>query len=190
MAASAGQVRLGPDNGHLILRTGRQGVASKVGHDLTIEVTDWSAQLDLPADTPADATVTAQINLESLQVREGTGGVKPLTDKDRGEIHGNARRILAVDRHPHATFQSSQVTPIASGATVTGTLTLHGASAPIELHVREVTPHRYHGTAVVVQSAYGIKPYTAFLGALKLRDEVEVEVDIDLSGAERPTRPS
>jgi hypothetical protein len=26
----------------------------------------------------------------------------------------------------------------------------------------------------------GIRPYTAFLGALKLRDEVEVEFDVDL----------
>jgi hypothetical protein len=27
----------------------------------------------------------------------------------------------------------------------------------------------------------GIRPYTAFLGALKLRDEVEVEFDVDLT---------
>jgi len=36
----------------------------------------------------------------------------------------------------------------------------------------------------VVQSAYGIKPYTAFLGALKVRDAVLVEVTVDLTGRE------
>jgi len=29
----------------------------------------------------------------------------------------------------------------------------------------------------VVQTEYGIKPYTAFFGALKLRDEVAVEFE-------------
>jgi hypothetical protein len=35
----------------------------------------------------------------------------------------------------------------------------------------------YRGTGTVVQSAYGIKPYTAFFGALKVRDTVDVEVE-------------
>jgi hypothetical protein len=35
----------------------------------------------------------------------------------------------------------------------------------------------------VVQSAFGIKPYTGFFGALKLRDEVGVEFEVDLSKA-------
>jgi hypothetical protein len=36
----------------------------------------------------------------------------------------------------------------------------------------------------VPQSAFGIKPYSGFFGALKLRDEVTVEFDLDLSKAE------
>ncbi|MEU8262674.1 YceI family protein [Micromonospora sp. NPDC048999] len=43
-----------------------------------------------------------------------------------------------------------------------------------------MTPDRYRATAVVAQSAYGIKPYSAFLGALKVRDDVEVEIEVDL----------
>jgi hypothetical protein len=31
---------------------------------------------------------------------------------------------------------------------------------------------------VLTQSAYGIKPYSAFLGALKVRDDVEVEIAV------------
>ena len=43
-----------------------------------------------------------------------------------------------------------------------------------------MTPDRYRATTVVTQSAYGIKPYSAFLGALKVRDDVEVEIEVDL----------
>jgi glycine cleavage system protein P-like pyridoxal-binding family len=46
--------------------------------------------------------------------------------------------------------------------------------------VRNVTPDRYRATTAVAQSAHGIKPYSAFLGALKVRDDVEVEIEVDL----------
>lgn len=34
------------------------------------------------------------------------------------------------------------------------------------------------GWATVTQSTWGIKPYTAFLGALRLADEVRVEFEV------------
>ncbi|MEH0844850.1 YceI family protein [Micromonospora sp. CPCC 205711] len=166
----------------MLLRTGRKGVGSTVGHDLTIEVTDWAVELKVPETGPADATATARIDLGSLAVREGKGGVVPLTDKDRGEIEKDARRTLDVERHPTATFQSTRVVTDGGTATISGTLTLHGVTAPIDVEVRELTPDQYRATTVVTQSAYGIKPYSAFLGALKVRDDVEVEIDVRLGG--------
>ena len=175
-----GRFRFGPDSGRMLLRTGRKGAGSAVGHDLTIEVTDWSVQVNVPETGLADATATARVELGSLAVRTGTGGARPLTDKDRGEIETNARRTLHVDRHPIATFESARVVTGDDSATISGILTLHGAAVPIDVEVREVTPDRYRATTVVTQSAYGIKPYSAFLGALKVRDDVEVEVEVDL----------
>ncbi len=32
-----------------------------------------------------------------------------------------------------------------------------------------------------MQSRFGIKPYTAFLGALKVRDPVDIEADAELT---------
>ncbi|MGY3205828.1 hypothetical protein ACVW19_006343 [Streptomyces sp. TE5632] len=43
------------------------------------------------------------------------------------------------------------------------------------------------GWATVTQSAWAIKPYTAFLGALRLADEVRVEFEVArLSPVDRP----
>ncbi|MFC4149594.1 YceI family protein [Micromonospora mangrovi] len=182
MVISTGRLRFGPDNGRMLLRTGRAGVGSAVGHDLTIEVTDWSAQVDVPETGAADATVTAHVELGSLAVREGSGGARPLTDKDRGEIETNARRTLDVPHHPRATFDSTRVTTADDCTTVSGTLSLHGVTAPIDVQVREVAPDRYRATTVVTQSAYGIKPYSAFLGALKVRDDVQVEIEFRPGG--------
>jgi polyisoprenoid-binding protein YceI len=184
MAVARRLLRLGPENGTLLLRTRRTGVASRVGHDLTLEVTAWSADVDVldPAG-PGGGRVQATMDLSSIRVREGTGGAVPLTDRDRREIEGNARRLLAVDRYPTATFTSDQISAAENEATVNGTLSLHGSRGSIVLHVRQVAPDRLRAEATVSQTAFGIKPYSAFLGALKLRDEVSVECQLDLTQA-------
>lgn len=183
MTTPAGHFTLGPGNGHVFVRTRRAGLAAKVGHDLTLEFTAWRAEVDLPAGEPAGATVRTSLDLVSLVVREGVGGAKPLTDGDRREIEKTARGLLAPDRFPTATFASTRVVPGVGGGSIEGTLELHGRSAPLTLAVTEAAPGRYRATGTLSQSAYGIKPYSAFLGALKLRDEVEIEADVDVSGA-------
>jgi YceI-like domain len=182
VAAISGNFRLGPDNGRIILRTGRVGIAAKAGHDLTIEVTSWSARVDIPDEEAGGvtaATITADLDLGSLVVREGTGGAKPLTDRDRGEIKKTISGILG---DGEASFTSSRIIRSgASGGAVEGTLTINGKTQPARLQVTEPGPGRYRGTATVAQSAFGIKPYVGFFGALKLRDEVGVEFEVDLS---------
>jgi YceI-like domain len=182
---NTGSFRLGPDSGRVLLKTSRSGLAARAGHDLTIEVTQWSARVQVPAEQDGGvtaATVTAELRLGSLEAREGTGGVKPLTDGDRREIKKTMSGILGDGM---ATFNSSRVIRSgSSGGAVEGTLTLNGKSQPARLQITEPGPGRYRGSATVLQSAFGIKPYTGFFGALKLRDEVTVEFEVDLTRAE------
>ena len=183
MAATTGNYRLGPDNGRVVLKTGRAGLAARAGHDLTIEVTRWSAQVEVPAEEnggPAAATVSAELDLGSLEVREGTGGAMPLTDRDRREIK---KQIAGILRGATASFASTRVIP--SGA-IEGTVTLNGKTQPARLQLTDSGSGRYRGSATLAQTGFGIKPYTGFFGALKLRDEVVVEFDVDLAKAQSP----
>jgi len=181
MALLAGRHQLGPDHGRIVLRTFRDGLAAQAGHDLSIEATRWSGMLEVNEDrTPAGLDV--RIDMGALVVREGTGGVKPLTDRDRREIAVTARNVLAADRHPEAVFAADAFKPGADGGgEISGTFTLRGQARPLSLQVSETGAGRYHAEARVVQSDYGIKPYTAFFGALRVRDAVDVSVDLDLS---------
>ena len=136
MTAYTGDFRLGPDTGRVVLKTGRAGLAAKAGHDLTIEVTRWSARVEVPADEDGGvtaATVTAELDLGSLEVREGTGGAKPLTDGDRGQIKKQMENILG---GATATFASSRIIASgASGGAIEGTVTLNGKTQPARLQV-------------------------------------------------------
>jgi hypothetical protein len=192
MAANGGRHQLGPETGRLTLRTYRSGLAAQAGHDLTIDVTRWSGALDEPAGEGLGGTdgpggpgaLDATIDLTSLDIREGRGGVKPLSDRDRRDITGQARKQLDTAHYPEASYAATGFTPDhAGGGAIDGTLTLHGQSRPLRLKVSQTGNGQYRATATVIQSQFGIKPYSGMFGALKLRDEVDIEVTVTLPAA-------
>jgi polyisoprenoid-binding protein YceI len=182
VAATSGNFRLGPDAGRVVIKTTRAGLAARAGHDLTIEVTRWSAQVQVPAEDdggPAAATVSADLDLGSLEVREGTGGALPLTDRDRREIKKQMGQILG---SATATFASTRVIPSGAGGggAVEGTVTLNGKTQPVRLQVTAPGDGQYRGSATLSQTGFGIKPYSGFFGTLKLKDEVTLEFQLTL----------
>ena len=165
---------LGPDDGTLSVRTGRGGAVAKAGHDLLIHVTAWSATLDLDAPSlvlDADST--------SLRVREGTGGMQSLDDGDLANIETTINDEVLLRRD--IGFRSTSVSGEGEELNVAGDLTVFGTTRPIAFELA-VTGGRVRGTAVVKQTDFGIKPYSALFGALKVADEVRVEIDAALPG--------
>jgi YceI-like domain len=178
VAELAGTYELGPANGRVLVRTGREGLAARVGHDLTLEVTAWSARVVVPSSGDLSAaSVSASLDLGSLVVREGSGGAKPLTDRDRREIEKQARKSLGSSAM--ASFASSRVSPV--NGEVEGTLTLWETSRAFRFPVAEPEPGHYRGSAALKQTDFGITPYSGFFGALKLRDEVTIDFDVTIA---------
>jgi polyisoprenoid-binding protein YceI len=178
VALTSGSYGIGPDNGRLLLHTSRQGVAAKAGHDLTIEATRWSGVADVDVDRPDASHLTVSVEVAGLEVREGTGGVKPLTDKDRADIKRLINdKILVSERSPTIEFSSTDV----SRDEVRGELAIAGQRRPalLRLTIDESTS-TVTARAMVLQSEYGIKPYTGFFGALKVADAVDVEAQVTL----------
>jgi hypothetical protein len=159
----------GPENATLTVRTKRQGAASKAGHDLLIEVTSWSATLD-------ERTIALTADSSSLRVLEGTGGMMTLGDDDKDGI---AQTIDdEVLKGTPIEFRSTSVEP--GPGRVSGELELAGERRPIEFELASADG-RITGTAVVKQTDWGMKPYSALFGTLKVADEVVVEIDARLS---------
>jgi polyisoprenoid-binding protein YceI len=174
-----GTYELGPSNASLQIKTYREGVAAKVGHDLVIEVTRWDATLEIAPDR-ASSAVHLSADARSLEVREGLRGVKPLTDKDRGEIRKTIdEKVL---RGQPISFRSSAVTPADGDGrlTVQGDLTMAGSTRPVTAQLDVAPDGHVTGTIPLLQSAWAIKPYRGLMGALKVRDELEVVVDARL----------
>jgi polyisoprenoid-binding protein YceI len=179
MSMAPGTYKLDPGSATLSVRTGRRGAIAKVGHDLLLEVQAWGATVEVGADgMPAVLELTA--DARSLKVREGTGGVKPLGDDDRANIAQTIDEDVL--KGTSIAFRSRSVTADGSGRlTVAGDLELSGGNNPITFELTLDDDGHVAGSAVVIQSAWGMKPYTTLFGTLKVADEVEVVVDGGLS---------
>ncbi len=172
MSLSAGVHKLGPGNASLVVKTYREGVAARAGHDLIIEVTQWAATLEIGAGR-SQSSLELDADARSLHVREGLRGLKPLGDKDRDEIRKNIdEKVLGGEP---ISFRSSAIEATdGDRLSVRGELTMHGQAAPASFELSVLPDGRVSGTAQLVQSDWGIKPYRGLMGALKVRDSLEV----------------
>jgi polyisoprenoid-binding protein YceI len=175
MSIEPGTHTLGPDNATLSVHTGRGGAIARVGHDLLIEVTAWNATVEVgPDGTPSQLALSADAN--SLQVREGRGGVQALGDDDKQGISQTIDEEVL--QGSAIEFRSSAVTAGAGGATleVEGELELFGNHHPIRFSL-QLDGDRLTGSATLKQTDWGRKPYSALFGTLKVADEVRIEID-------------
>jgi polyisoprenoid-binding protein YceI len=164
---------LGPDDGTLAVRTGRTGTVAKAGHDLLLHVTKWRGTLAV-GDEPS---VSLDADATSMKVREGTGGMMALDDGDMANIEQTIDDEVL--KRQDISFRSTRVEETADGLSVTGDLTIRGTARPVAFDL-SLADGRVRGTAVLKQTEWGMKPYTALFGALKVADEVRVEIDAAL----------
>jgi polyisoprenoid-binding protein YceI len=180
MALVSGAHAIGPPAGRLCVHTYREGVAQHVGHDLVIDVHEWEAKMEVD-DRGNPTAVALQVDPRSLHVSEGRRGVKPLTDKDRDEIQSTIdRKILR--GHP-ITFRSTGTELAGGRLKVDGELTIAGNTRLVSFELELAAEGRATGTLLLRQSAWGIRPYRAFMGTLRVRDEFEVVLEADLPGS-------
>ena len=178
MALRAGTHTLDSDTGMLQVRTYREGLAQKAGHDLIIDVERWEATAEVGEDGTLSA-VWLNADPRSLRVREGLRGVKPLSDKDRADIRKTIdEKIL---RGQPIAFRSSAVEPGDGALTVRGELELAGTKRSTRFELDVAADGRIGGTLPVSQSEWGIKPYRGLMGALKVRDTIEVVLDVTVA---------
>jgi polyisoprenoid-binding protein YceI len=180
MAIAPGTYRLGPDSASLQVRTYREGIGAKVGHDLVLDVTQWAGTVVI-ADDPTRSSVELSADPRSLEVREGLRGVKPLTDRDRNEIRRNIDEKVLHGEPIH--FRSSTVSSVdAAHLVVKGELAMAGSTRPVTASLDVGPGGRVAGIVALAQTAWGIKPYRGLMGALKVRDEVEIAIAAQLPG--------
>lgn len=151
----------------------KEGLLSAVGHDVKLRVDAFEVTTD-------GEDVRASFDAGSLRVvaamRDGAEDPRALSDRDKATIEGYVKDdILHARRYPKITFRSTSVSAEDDEWTVEGDLELHGRrrSVTARLTVRGdelVTKVRLH------QPDFGIAPFKAMLGALRIQPQLDVEL--------------
>ncbi len=113
----------------------------------------------------------------SLRVVEGTGGMQALAEDDIASIQKTIDdEVLKRDE---IEFHSTRVESGSDGdrLAVTGELTILGQANPISFELDVGEDGTLSASAVVTQTAWGMKPYSALFGALKVHNDVEVALE-------------
>ncbi|MFT5354395.1 MAG: polyisoprenoid-binding protein YceI [Polyangiales bacterium] len=150
--------------------TYKDGLLSKIAHDLRIVVPNPRVQFD-------GESIKVRIDLRNLQVASAQtdGRDDPsLSDGDKKKIlKGLNKEALRTDRHPEAIYEAKARFPDQTSAELEGKLTLHGTTRDLRISlVRK--DERWCGEVLIHQPDFGIKPYTAMFGALKVKPDVRV----------------
>ncbi len=158
------------------LFTAREGVLSPVGHDLRLHAPRSTWTLD-----PAARTLDARIDAAAIVVasaREGDRDApQALSEHDRHKIETSMRdEVLRVARHPEVRVRATW-TRDGDRAVVEGDLTIVGVTRPFRAEAAR-DGDRWRASHTVDQTAFGIRPFTALLGALKVRRDVVVRVSL------------
>jgi len=173
MTIQSGTHEVGPDNGSLKIKTGKEGAAAKAGHDLVLGVNSWSGKIDVEG-----GSVELTADPGSVEVESGSGGAKPLSDKDKADIKKSiSEKVLGSDQ---ISFKSDSVESNGNQITAKGDLSIAGKSNSVSIPLSVKDDGTVSGSLTLSQKDYGIKQFSAMFGALKVKDQVDVLIEAKL----------
>lgn len=147
--------------------TWREGLLARVGHDLRLSATQVAVKRE--GDHWVVRVPVAGLKVDGAMHDET---LTPVAEKDRRDIeHALQSEVLPDD--PMIAFRGNLFGPQHVG----GELTLNGQTHPLTLHTH-VEGHRARGSVEFAPSRWGVRPYRALLGALRLEDRVRVTFDV------------
>jgi polyisoprenoid-binding protein YceI len=93
-------------DGQLLVHTRVTGRAAKMGHRLTIAMNAWKGSVEWAEGEPAEVQLTVEV--DSLQVLRGEGGVTPLSGREKALARSDALKALGADRSRRSVFRQAR----------------------------------------------------------------------------------
>lgn len=183
----AAPYRIDERRSELVVLVTRAGVGSALAHDHVVRATRFSGSLDVDRELVA-LSAEVEVDARALEVDEPEQRAKyglsgSISEKDRAEVRATmlGEGQLDVERYPEIRFRAARIDRTADGFRLAGELTLHGVARRVSfpMQVRE-EGEALHATGSLrfEQSDFGIEPYSAVLGAIRNRDEVELRFTV------------
>ena len=163
--------------------TFKEGLLSAVAHDLKLIVEKCAIEFTKGGDDAAGVHgISATFDPRSIRVvcaqRDGKDQPSSLSADNRAEIERHVQHeVLQTERYPEIRFSSTRVSPRGGGFEVSGELFLHGQRRNLTVQVASQSGH-WVAEVRLHQPDFGIKPFSAAFGTLKVKPELLVSVSV------------
>ena len=159
-------------------------VAAGLSHDHAVRAASVSGAVSWDAADPTACSINITIPVSSLTpdeawLRKAAGLEGELDDGARKDVKKNLLREdqLNASAHPQITFQSTACT----ASSIAGNLTIRGKSQPVTMDAT-ITDHeggvKITGSIAITATQFGFEPYSALLGQLKNRDNMDLQIKL------------
>lgn len=188
-AARAGEAvyRVDTQRSRVFLRTGRDGPMKSAGHDHVIASVDVEG-LVLVSDDPGKSRADLRLPLQQLVVddpayRERFGLEPGLPESAiEGTTRNMQEKVLESNLFPWATASVRVLSMQDAQAELDVTVTVHGASfdytMPADVDIGRDTL-RVSGSMTVQHSDFGLIPFSAAGGLLRVAEDIEIAFEIE-----------
>jgi len=169
--------KYGSENAECLVFTYKDGLFATMAHDLKLRATRFNLEVD-DVSKAIEATIDAASLRVVCCVQNGEEKNDVLSEKDKRAIQRKiVDEVLHAHEHPQIAFVSTEVEESGLGYEIKGTISLHGKKTPIEV---SAVKNDSNTTAEfsLHQPDFGIKPFSAMLGALKVKPDVDVRVSV------------
>ena len=165
-------------NAECLVFTFKDGLLSKIAHDLKLRVTRFRVSVDLSRPFVAVELDASSLVVETA-MHAGTENPGALSATDRDKIASQMRAdVLQVSSYPRINFSSTRALRRADGGyDLSGTLALHGVERELSVQTR-VEGNQQVAEVGVHQPDYGITVFKAMLGTLKIKPDVRVRLSV------------
>ncbi len=172
---SPGAYRIAPESRFDVI-TGKAGLFGAFGHKHRIRATEFDGTIVYDPDNAFGSSIEVVLQTAGLiVVPEGAD------EKDAPKVERAMREsVLPPDRYPTIAFGSRIVSAIDDGVQVVGDLTIAERTRPVAVDVtiaQRGDTLTATGTFSAKQTDFGIKPYSAAGGTIKVADEITFEFE-------------
>jgi polyisoprenoid-binding protein YceI len=188
-SASASIYKVDSPASRILITVRRGGLMASLGHDHIIASHDLQGYIFLDRDDPQNSscraefyTQLANLEVDNIHLRAEAGLLTTPTAKDIAGTTSNMLKSIEVENFPFAQLHSSDCRRALSGEQSEVLLTIHGVSRKqaIAVNIDEVSDNKLivSGEFSILQSDFGIQPFSIMNGLIKVEDRLELEFKI------------
>ena len=173
----------------VLITVRRGGLMASLGHDHILASRDLQGYIFLDRDNPQNTSCRADfyaqlanLQVDNAELRAQAGLLTTPSAKDIAGTTSNMLKSIEAENFPFAQLHSSDCRTALSGEHSEVLLTIHGVSRKqtIAVDIEKVSDNKLvlSGEFSILQTDFGIEPFSIMNGLIKVEDRLELEFKI------------